>query len=80
MSPAFLALFVQREESTEHAARKKVVTSAILGHWKFVVISRGFHGFGNSLEILLEILFPVEFLLVHGFLEKTSAGNSCSEL
>ena len=33
----------------------------------------------TDLEILLEILFPVEILLVHGFLEKTSAGNSCSE-
>ena len=33
----------------------------------------------TDLEILLEILFPMEILLVHGFLEKTSAGNSCSE-
>jgi len=33
----------------------------------------------TDLEILLEIQFPVEILLVHGFLEKTSAGNSCSE-
>ena len=62
-------MFAPRPKYSAKQLRKKyTVPDSLNGR-------RGFHGFGNSFGIL----FPVEILLVHGFLEKTSAGNSCSE-